>query len=486
MRVRRGAAVTALVALCASATACADPGVTRAGVAQPQTVLRLGVAEPAGAMPDEIAQIMTAAAAETGLFQIELWRQPDENPQWNQELAHRVMDGELDLAVVAASAWDALDASSLSAMFLPFAVTSDELLDAVAQSDIADDMLAALDPVGVTGLGLVPAGFRHLFSPADQVIAPEDVSGTTVRVTYSTTVWDYYEAVGAVPVDPNGDASDDAVAAGEIDAFDSMFGIADGFLDAPVAAGDVAVHPHAFTIVANSGSFDRLPAEQQSTLRESAAAAVEWSVRERPRDFEAAAALCDRAPGSRVFHAGPATIATLRSAARPVIDAALEDSQIAGFAARIAALDAQLGHPRSEVEACEGPTLAGAGETSPNVPADFPDGEYRREVTEEALLAAGVDAVTAANHVGVWHLIFENGVLVDPNCVGSRYEVIDGRLVVALGVGENCGTAEESVFFSAGWRLERDQLTFTAVESGHGADLLIREAIGGGPWTKIR
>ena len=36
------------------------------------------------------------------------------------------------------------------------------------------------------------------------------------------------------------------------------------------------------------------------------------------------------------------------------------------------------------------------------------------------------------------------------------------------------------------WPLAGDQLTFTAVESGHGNDRVIREAIGGGPWTKVR
>jgi TRAP-type C4-dicarboxylate transport system substrate-binding protein len=116
--------------------------------------------------------------------------------------------------------------------------------------------------------------------------------------------------------------------------------------------------------------------------------------------------------------------------------------------------------------------------------SEFPDGIYRMEMAAEFLMDAGVDRETAANHEGMWTLTFKEGRFVEGTCEGT-YSVEDRRVSILLSDDENCGTAANKELFSAGWRLDGDQLQLLDVRSGHGSDLLIRVLFGGKPFTKI-
>jgi len=296
MHVRRGPGVVAVLALTAASTACVPEGVTRAGGPQPAVVLDVLVADAPGRFTDEVAGELAAGveSATDGRVVLELVRLEDDARRWNQEVAHAVMDGTSDFGIVPAQAWDAVGVESFTALYAPFAVTTDELIDAIAQDSLADDMLGELDTLGVTGLALVPGGVRTMFQADEPLAGPDTYRGKGVRVAYSRAVWAYYEALGAHPDDPNGDESYRLQASGAIAGLDAQFRFADNFVDRPAAAVDTISHPHALTIVVNTDRFASLPDSQREGIRRAARMVVEWSATTRRPAEDEAAALCAR------------------------------------------------------------------------------------------------------------------------------------------------------------------------------------------------
>jgi TRAP-type C4-dicarboxylate transport system substrate-binding protein len=473
----------------AALVGCTSENLTRAGVEPPPTVLRIGVADAQGRFTDAVAQEFARGVAEMsdGALRVDIARGDDPVRRWNQRLAQRVIAGEVELALVPAQAWDALGVSSFSPLYVPFLISTDALLNAVATDPVVLDMLPGLDSLGLTGLALVPAGLRHVFAPFRPLGGAADYAGVGIRVAYSDTVWGYFQAVGAVPDDPNGPEIASAVRTGRIAGIDSMFGIVDDFIEAPATLGDIVTHPHLLTVVANARWYGTLTARQRESLREAAAATVAWSVRQRPTDGEEARRLCQRVTGAVVGVGGSALRAELREVAQPVIAAVRADARLDGLVRRIENLDAALGHPSATVTPCVGPALVAPVATgAASSPGEFPDGVYRRRVTTESLVDAGLSRSVAAEHAGVWTLAFDHGRLVDPGCPGSTYTTEADRIVIRSGsTGPSCGEAAGLVLFSAGWRLIGDELTFVDVRSGHGSDALVRAVFGGGPWTRI-
>src|SRR5262245_40242016 len=306
----------------AALVGCTSENLTRAGVEPPPTVLRIGVADAQGRFTDAVAQEFARGVAEMsdGALRVDIARRGDLVRRWNQRLAQQVIAGEVELALVPAQAWDALGVSSFSPLYVPFLIGSDDLLNAVATDPVVRDMLPGLEPLGVTGLALVPAGRRHVFAPIRPLGGAADYAGAGIRVAYSETVWGYFRAVGAVPDDPNGPEIASAVRTGRIAGIDSMFGIVDDFIESPATLADVVTHPHMLSVVANARWFGTLTARQRESLRAAAAATVAWSVRQRPTDAQEARRLCQRVPGAVVGIGGAALRAELRELAQPVTD----------------------------------------------------------------------------------------------------------------------------------------------------------------------
>lgn len=489
MHVRRGALFPVSLALAVVAAGCAPAGLTRAGAPKPPITLDILVADAPGRFTDEVAaEFARAVATETGGdVEVALVRLEDDAPRWNQEVAQAVIEGSRAFGIVPAQSWDAFDVETFTALYVPFAVTTDELLDAIAQDPLADDMLAGLEPLGLTGLALIPGGVRNVFRTDEPLAGPDTYAGVGVRVAYSRAVWAYFHALGAHPDDPNGAAVDRMLSAGEITAVDGMFRMADSFIDRPAVTADTAAHPHALTLVANADALRDLPDPQRDAVLRAAHDTVVWAATERASTAEQAADLCRRAPGVVIDVAGDDVVDELRAAAQPVTDALLAIPEVAGLAARIETLGARVRHPTNAVVPCTGPPPFGAAAATPNVPEDFPEGIYRRQVSAEELREAGLDKTTVALHAGLWTLELREGRLIDDGCPDSTYAIVEERLVVTLGPeGDGCGAAAGAVLFRAGWRLEGDQLTFTGVESGHGSDVLVGAVFGGGPWTRLR
>lgn len=477
-----------MIALSAAMNACGD-GASRSGFPDPAVSLTLGIADQPGRFSFDLARDFAdrVERATGGAVVVTPVAAPDTTERrYNQLLANAVVEGAYDLGLVQAHAWDALGVDSLSALYVPLLVDSDDLVDEIATGPIAADLLAGLTGAGVEPLALMPGGLRHVVGVHAPFDSLPDFDGAGLRVPYSEATWAIFEALGARPDDPNSTDVEAALRSGELTGFDSMFRLADAFVDAAAIAADITPYPHAFTLVAHPAALGGLDSRTRKQLRQAAFDTASWSADTRPPDAAEAAALCARAPGVTVTLAGHEAIAEIERAVAPFARELRTDPLVDDLATRIEVLKAKLPKPPPTAP-CEGPSLPGPPATAgTNVPPSFPEGVYRRQITEESLLEAGIDPSTAVDHAGLATLTFRAGRFEDPGCPGSTYRIDGARLEVLLGAeGESCGSAAGKVLFTSGWLLDGESMTFTDVRTGHGSDLLVMTLFGGGPWTKI-
>lgn len=486
----RGWAAAGSVILVASTGACSMTDVSEAGSVSPAQTLTLGVADPPGRLSWELAEEFARRIrhATSGSVVVDVTNEGTETPKrWNQALAERARKGDLDLALVQAQSWDALGVDSLSVLFVPFLIRDEEVLDAIATSALADDLLAGLEGTGVSALALLPGGLRRIVAEDGPVTLPAELEGRGVRVAYSETTWAIFAELAARPMEPNGEDEGVARRNGTFTALDTTFALADSHYSAPQAIADVSTHPLAFTLVANDDAMAGLSRREREVLHRVARDLATWAAQTRPSEADEARALCQRAPRSRVVVAGAEARATWLAATRGLALRLRGDPAVDTLARRIEQLASTVG-PAPPVAACQGKDRPAAARHQPNVPASFPEGIYRREVSAQELIDVGVNESDAHGHAGTWVLPFlPDGRYGDgPGCPGSRYEIVQERVVVTSGPeGPDCGAAAGKVLFSAGWRLQGARLTLTDVRSGHGSDQLVQALFGGGSWTRI-
>ena len=79
--------------------------------------------------------------------------------------------------------------NSLRALNAPFLVTSEAVVDEIVTGDVSDELLAGLDEIGITGLALLPEGFRHVFWWDRPLLSPDDFAGASIRAPRSDTTY---------------------------------------------------------------------------------------------------------------------------------------------------------------------------------------------------------------------------------------------------------------------------------------------------------
>jgi TRAP-type C4-dicarboxylate transport system substrate-binding protein len=491
--------ILVIAVLAVGAVGCVDAeSSTKAGGRAEPITLRIGTADLPGAPgADQVVEFARRVdELSGGELRIEPVFDAAIGGDWDQDVARLVVSGELDLGHVPARAWDTEGVTTLRALQAPFLVTSDGLLHGVVSDEVAETMLAGLDPLGVTGLALVPEGLRHVFSYGAPLLAPEDFDGIVVRVPTSDTSSALYGALGARASDfgdlETGAELAVAVADGTFDAMESGFGMFLVDLAESVAVGNVVLYPKANTLVVNSETFAALSDEDQELLGDAAAATRDWAIANFPNEAEAAMQYC-RDGGTIVF-ASDSELDALRAVARPVYDELERDAATRRIIERLREL-AERAAPAKPVAPCEStpPTAPAAVSTGATAEPVFPAGVYRAAITRESLEAAGASRQDAVDHAATWTLTFDDGIaIVADDATGAvtscpgEYVVSDARVVVTLlGPGDGCGDAIGEVLFSAGWELDGDRLGFADVQSGHGYDTLIAALFGGTPFTRV-
>jgi TRAP-type C4-dicarboxylate transport system substrate-binding protein len=304
---------------------------------------------PAAAQIEEFAR--QVAERSGGQLVIEpVWKAVGEDKDdWDQAVARGVVAGDFDMALVPARAWDTEGVDSFAALHAPFLVTSNTLLSKVAEPAIADEMLAGLDKVGVSGLALFPEGTRLLFSFGKPVLKPADLSGKTVRAPRSEATYALLQALGATPDDLVGERFPEGIAAGKVVAAESSF-VGARSLPAPTtAAANLVLFSKLNSLVANANVFQGLSQSQRQLLTEAAAATRTWASEAMTSTADDAAAFCLN--GGTVITAAAADIAAFKAAGAAVYRKLEADPETKARIAKIREL-AAADPPHKQIPPC--------------------------------------------------------------------------------------------------------------------------------------
>jgi TRAP-type transport system periplasmic protein len=383
-------------------SAAATPSTTSARATTPIN-LRIGTNDPQDA-PDVPAMLNDFARhveeLSGGAMTVEpVWRAagdpaPDD---WDQAVARMVVTGELDLGLIPTAAWDTEGVTSLRVLNAPFLVDSDALVGDVVTGPLADELLAGLEDIGVTGLALVPEGLRHVFSFGDPLSSPDDFAGTTIRSPRSDTVYALFEALGASADDPQSSEFDAAVDSGRLAGVESSFARAGSLPGSQqVAVGNLTLFPKVESLVANSERLASLTADQRAVLLDAAARTRDGVVGATIADAEQAKAYC--ADIGSVVLADDEQLAAFAAAAGAVYAALEQDPTTAALITGIRDLKAQA-TPRPAVDACQHGEAA-EDETSAYAGPVIPDGTYVRVATEADATTRGLDPAIVGPMLG--------------------------------------------------------------------------------------
>lgn len=464
----RRAGVIGLVLALAAATACTAGGSSKAGGGPTPVTLRIGTDDEPGRPAAEVVTDFArrVEALSDGQLLVEpVWKAAGHDvDDWDQRVARLVVDGDLDLALVPARAWDTEGVTSLRALQAPYVLTSPEAVAAVVTSDLAPQLMAGLDQVGVTGLALVPEELRYLVGFGEPVLHPGDLWGGVVRAPTSATTAAVFTALRARVEDLPGRELASRVDDGTVVAAESSFAYTDSLAGQLVLTGDLVLFPKVQVLVAGDDALAGLSASHRAVLRRAAAGARDHAVRTAASPGQDAARFCAR--GGTVVLAGEVGVTAFRRAADPVLADLARDPVTGRLLGRLRAVAARAPAP-PPVPACAPPAVEVASPS--DGPSEFPEGTYRTQMSREALLAGGLDPGSAADFDGTNDLRFRDGrwfhdthgAVPGEDC-GGAYDVEAGRLVVRIA---GCPGAVDGVLFSAAWTLDGDRLTFRELRS---------------------
>jgi TRAP-type C4-dicarboxylate transport system substrate-binding protein len=194
---------------------------------------------------------------------------------------HAVSSGDMDLGWAGSRVFDSLGVSDLQALTAPMLIDSYPLENAVLNSAIPNQMLAALTRVGVTGLGILGDGLRRPASVRRPLLAPADWRGIGFGTYRSVGQQQAIRALGATPLADSGPLRTRALDTGEIQAFEmdirryDLLGLA---AEARYVTANVSLWPQFDVVFANPHRLASLTDQQRSWLKQAAADASAHSV----------------------------------------------------------------------------------------------------------------------------------------------------------------------------------------------------------------
>jgi TRAP-type C4-dicarboxylate transport system substrate-binding protein len=250
--------------------------------------LRLAVADAEGrpSTPFVLEFIEQVETLSNGSITIEpIWDAGrDTEVGFETGVIEHVTEGDFELGLAGSRAWNGAGVTSFDALQAPFLIDNDALAEAVVVSDVAARMLEGMSSAGMVGLTLWPEDLRHPFAipPHTPLLSPEDFAGLNIRTTPSGISYALIEALGGTPMFDIGgyEGAESGLLQGA-----SLSG-------RPIATGNVVFFPKFQVLFANGGAFERLSDEQQSVLRDAAAATQQKAIAEHPREAAAAAQWC--------------------------------------------------------------------------------------------------------------------------------------------------------------------------------------------------
>ena len=192
--------------------------------------------------------------------------------------------------------------------------TSYALQGALLESGIPGEMLKALEPLRLVGLGILPSPLRKLLGVERPLRQPADFRGQRIGITESRVARETLRALGATAIAvPAGsqigglDGIEQQVEAIESNTYDAA---------AKYLTTNINLWPRPLVLFMNKAAFTALEPVQRDVLREALGNVLpETLAAVRAREQTAAAVLCRR--GLKFVVATPADMSKLRDALAP-------------------------------------------------------------------------------------------------------------------------------------------------------------------------
>jgi len=236
-----------------------------------------------------------------------------------QQVVRDVAVGEIDIGWVGTRVFDTLDVKSFEALTAPMLIDSYALESAVIESGITEEMMRALDDLGVAGLGVLPDGLRRPIGVTRPILGPADWQGLTFGTLKSSGQAEAIRALGATPAQVHRKGRAEGLEDGTIQGFETSIWShrhdPELAVLAPYVTSNVTLWPQMDVLLANPARLEALTGEQREWLEEAAHGAAR-SAALADTDARVLGESC--ASGERFAEASDADLAALEAAFAPV------------------------------------------------------------------------------------------------------------------------------------------------------------------------
>ena len=390
-----------VVAVGLLAAGCGPPGTSKAGGAPevaPNGTITLTFAS-GDPLPVDTTFATLIARDSGGHLRLRTTYYDATSASVDQTIAAALQKGKLDVGDVASRAWENLGVEAFTAYQVPFLVTSRELLDQAVTGPVAAGLLAALKPVGITGLAIVPVSIRYLYSTRPLTTLAQ-FRNAKIRINDSDTTSEVISALGATPVTsiPTGSQEIQALRDGALTAVEYDPEHADGgFVQvAPYVVVNAPLFAKTSTFAINSAALAKLPRRDASWLQQAAQQAAATQ----------ATSAGDRAAWASACSQGLKPLALTQQEFTALHDAeAPTYSSIASGPPTALATDRIGGLATSEPRMDTWATCHGVGQAAS--PTKVLDGVYGITITQAEVAAAG--DCTDCGNAGPFRLVIADG-----------------------------------------------------------------------------
>jgi TRAP-type C4-dicarboxylate transport system substrate-binding protein len=396
---RLASTIIAAAAAMASAACAGTAGSDKVGNPPQPTTLTLVTHEQLGRPGGDIVERFIAAVSELSQGRVSVVPKYDYPPgatAGDEATVDALVAGDFDMALVPARAWHSAGVTTLEPLQLPMLVESDaQANEVVSDTRLAASLLAGLDTIDVTGLGLYPEDVRRLVRLDGTPVDPSaDLTGMTVRAVTADTTWAVMRGLGAEVVDVRDHEFDEGLASGRIAMMETSLALLRATAPArsrPSVLGNVALYTKFDVLAIGNESLARLDEPTTAMLRDAATRVLSETQRERTPEETVAVDVCTF--GVDIVLATKAQRDALQRRLQPMVEGLIADAGIAELVEQVRNVTSRAAAPGAP--ACAGSSTAereviDAADVRPE-PGALPDGIYRFAIDAETILAAYPD-----------------------------------------------------------------------------------------------
>src|SRR5829696_8784835 len=171
----RAFTLLAAVAVALAVSACSGSGVDKAGGTRTEPPVRLTLADHEDGPHDVqfwIEEVQRRSGGSLAIQVTNRWR--EEDIEYDKGTIADVQAGKVQLAKVAARAYDTVGVTSFQPLLAPLLIDNQTLEQGVLESDLAGQMLAGTSKLGLVGLAVLPTNLRKPLGLSRPLMAVED------------------------------------------------------------------------------------------------------------------------------------------------------------------------------------------------------------------------------------------------------------------------------------------------------------------------